>query len=211
MISPAEFIPIAEDCGIIRDIGAWVLHQACTQAMAWLASGLRPTTMAVNVSAVEFRDDKFLSRVFDTLEKTGMHPGSLDLELTEGVLMNRAELTAPILQALRNRGVQVSVDDFGTGYSSLSYLQKFPLDALKIDQSFVREINLSGGNTAIVTAIIAMARNLGLRVVAEGVETGEQLAFLQSHQCDEAQGYYLGRPMPPEEFAKLLGRVFKRT
>ena len=161
--------------------------------------------MAVNVSAVEFRDDKFLSRVFDTLEKTGMLPGSLDLELTEGVLMNRAELTAPILQALRNRGVQVSVDDFGTGYSSLSYLQKFPLDALKIDQSFVREINLpSGGNTAIVTAIIAMARNLGLRVVAEGVETGEQLAFLQSHQCEEAQGYYLGRPMPPEEFARLL-------
>jgi EAL domain-containing protein (putative c-di-GMP-specific phosphodiesterase class I) len=207
MISPAQFIPIAEDCGIIRDIGAWVLRQACMQARAWAASGMGATTMAVNVSAVEFRDENFLTSVFNILENTGMNPGSLDLELTEGVLMDRAETTAPILQALRDRGVQVSVDDFGTGYSSLSYLQKFPLDALKIDQSFVRQINLPGANPAIVTAIIAMARNLGLRVVAEGVETPDQLAFLKSHRCDEAQGYYLGRPMLPDEFAKLLAAL----
>ena len=153
--------------------------------------------MAVNVSAMEFRDENFLEGVFAILSETGLDPRSLELELTESVLMKRAESTASILQTLRERGVQVAVDDFGTGYSSLSYLRKFPVDALKIDQSFVRQISTAGDDTTIVTAVIGMARSLKLRVVAEGVETLEELAFLRAHQCDEAQGYYFSRPVPP--------------
>ena len=145
-------------------------------------------TMAVNVSAMEFRDENFLEGVFAILGETGLDPRSLELELTESVLMKRAESAASILQALRERGVQVAVDDFGTGYSSLSYLRKFPIDALKIDQSFVRQITTAGDDTTIVTAVISMGRSLKLRVVAEGVETLEELAFLRAHQCDEAQG-----------------------
>ena len=142
--------------------------------------------------------------LFAILSETGLDPRSLELELTESVLMKHAESTASILKALRERGVQVAIDDFGTGYSSLSYLRKFPVDALKIDQSFVRQISAAGDDTTIVTAVIGMARSLKLRVVAEGVETAEELAFLQAHQCDEAQGYYFSRPVPPEQFARLL-------
>jgi EAL domain-containing protein (putative c-di-GMP-specific phosphodiesterase class I) len=133
-----------------------------------------------------------------------LDPGALELELTEGVLMKHAESTESVLKKLRARGIRVAVDDFGTGYSSLSYLRKFSIDALKIDQSFVRQITTAPEQTTIVTAIISMGRNLNLRVVAEGVETPEEMAFLQAHQCDEAQGYYFSRPVPPEQFAKLL-------
>ena len=140
-ISPAQFIPVAEDCGLILPIGTWVLREACEQARAWVDAGLPATTMAVNVSAMEFRDENFLEGLFAILGETGLDPRSLELELTESVLMKRAESTASILQTLRERGVQVAVDDFGTGYSSLSYLRKFPVDALKIDQSFVRQIS----------------------------------------------------------------------
>jgi len=142
--------------------------------------------------------------VFAILKDTGLDPRFLELELTESVLMKHAESTASILKALRAGGVQLAVDDFGTGYSSLSYLRKFPIDALKIDQSFVRQITTTPDETTIVTAIISMGRSLKLRVVAEGVETQEELAFLQAHQCDEAQGYYFGRPVLPRQFAKLL-------
>jgi len=203
-VSPAQFIPVAEDCGLIVPIGNWVLREACKQARAWLDAGLSLGTMAVNISAMEFRHENFLESVFAILGETGLDPKSLELELTESVLMKRAESAAAVLQTLKARGVQVAVDDFGTGYSSLSYLRKFPIDALKIDQSFVREITIVPDDTSIVTAIISMARSLKLRVVAEGVEKLEELEFLQAHQCEEAQGYYFSRPVLPEQFAKLL-------
>jgi EAL domain-containing protein (putative c-di-GMP-specific phosphodiesterase class I) len=203
-VSPAQFIPVAEDSGLILPIGNWVLREACQQARAWADAGLPAATMAVNVSAIEFRGETFLQGVFAVLSETGMDPRSLELELTESVLMTRAESTASILQALREKGIKVAVDDFGTGYSSLSYLRKFPVDALKIDQSFVRQISTAGDDTVIVTAVIGMARSLKLRVVAEGVETLEELEFLRAHHCDEAQGFYFSRPLPPKHFAELL-------
>jgi diguanylate cyclase (GGDEF)-like protein/PAS domain S-box-containing protein len=203
-VSPAQFIPIAEDCGLILPIGNWVLREACKQAQAWRHAGLPLATIAVNISAIEFRDERFLDGVFAVLKETGLDPRSLELELTESVLMKRVDSTGSILKTLRASGVQVAVDDFGTGYSSLSYLRKFPIDALKIDQSFVRQITTAPDETTIVTAVISMGRSLKLRVVAEGVETQEELAFLQAHQCDEAQGYFFSRPLPPEQFAKLL-------
>jgi EAL domain-containing protein (putative c-di-GMP-specific phosphodiesterase class I) len=185
-------------------IGRWVLSCACEQAQAWVDAGLRVTTMAVNVSAVEFRDDEFLKNLFTILTDSDLDPRFLEIELTESVLMRRVESTAAILQALRKRGVQVAIDDFGTGYSSLSYLRKFPIDALKIDQSFVRQIVGGEDDAAIVTAVISMAKSLKLRVVAEGVETLQELEFPQAHQCEEAQGYYFSRPVPAQQFAKLL-------
>ncbi len=205
-ISPATFIPIAEECGLIVPIGRWVMRHACQQAQAWVDAGLLPITMAVNVSALEFRDDDFLQELFKVLEQTRLDPKALELELTESAVMKRVARTADILQTLRKSGVHVSIDDFGTGYSSLSYLRKFPIDSLKIDQSFVAQIGGSGGDdAAIVTAVISMARSLKLKVVAEGVETLEQLDFLHAHRCDEAQGYYFSRPVPAEKFAQLLG------
>jgi diguanylate cyclase (GGDEF)-like protein/PAS domain S-box-containing protein len=203
-ISPAQFIPIAEDSGLILPIGAWVAREACLQAQAWVQSGLPSGTMAINVSAVEFRNENFLEGLFAILAETGLDPRLLELEVTESVLMKNAELAASILQALREKGVRVAIDDFGTGYSSLSYLRKFPLDALKIDQSFIRQIAESPDETTIVTAIINMGQSLRLRVIAEGVETAEDLAFLRRHDCDEAQGYYFSRPVPAEQFAALL-------
>ena len=203
-VAPLEFIAIAEDCGLILPIGAWVLREACRQTQAWLRAGLPAVPVAVNASAMEFRAENFLQGVFRALADTGLDPGLLELELTESVLMKRPESAAAILQSLRKRGVRVAIDDFGTGYSSLSYLRKFPVDALKIDQSFVRQISAAGDDRSIVTAVIALARSLKLRVVAEGVETLDELRFLQAHQCEEAQGYYFSRPVPPEQFAKLL-------
>jgi diguanylate cyclase (GGDEF)-like protein/PAS domain S-box-containing protein len=205
LVCPALFIPIAEDCGLILRIGNWVLREACKQAQAWLNAGLPLATMAVNISAMEFRNDNFLEGIFSILRETGLDPRSLELELTESVLMKRAEFAVSILETLRESGVQLAVDDFGTGYSSLSYLRKFPIDALKIDQSFVRQITTTPDETTIVTAIINMGRSLHLRVIAEGVETEEELEFLRAHQCAEAQGYYFSRPVTAEHFAKLLG------
>jgi diguanylate cyclase (GGDEF)-like protein/PAS domain S-box-containing protein len=202
-VSPAQFIPIAEASGLVLPISAWVLREACEQAQSWLDAGLPTITMAVNVSAMEFRSDNFLEGLFAILDQTALDPRSLELELTEGILMKRVDATASILRALRQKGIRVAIDDFGTGYSSLSDLRKFPLDTLKIDQSFVRQIG-AGDDTTIVTAVIGMARNLNLRVVAEGVETLEQAEFLSDHQCDEAQGYFFGKPVPPKEFATLL-------
>jgi diguanylate cyclase (GGDEF)-like protein/PAS domain S-box-containing protein len=203
-ISPTRFIPVAEDCGLILQIGNWVLHEACKQARAWVDAGLPLGTMAVNISAMQLRDENFVESVFAILKDTGLNPSSLELELTESVLMKHAESAASILKALRARGVQLAVDDFGTGYSSLSYLRKFPIDTLKIDQSFVGQITTVPDETIIVSAVIGMGRSLKLRVIAEGVETQEQLAFLQAQQCDEAQGYLFSRPVLPQQFAKLL-------
>jgi diguanylate cyclase (GGDEF)-like protein/PAS domain S-box-containing protein len=204
LVPPVDFIPVAEDCGLILPIGAWVLREACGQARAWKDAGVPVTSMAVNVSAMEFRHEKFLDGLFAILAETGFDPGSLELELTESVLMKHAASTATTLQALRKSGIRVAVDDFGTGYSSLNYLRKFPVDAIKIDQSFVRQITTSGDDTTIVKAIIGMARGLKLRVIAEGVETLGELAFLRAYRCDEAQGFYFSRPVLPERFAALL-------
>jgi EAL domain-containing protein (putative c-di-GMP-specific phosphodiesterase class I) len=203
-VSPAQFIPVAEDCGLILPIGNWVLREACRQARSWIDSGLPLRTIAVNISAMEFRNESFLQGVFSILEETGLDPRALELELTESVLMKRAESAEAILKALRARGVQLAVDDFGTGYSSLSYLRRFQVDSLKIDQSFVRQITTAPDETSIVTAVISMGRSLKLRVIAEGVETEEELAFLRARECDEAQGYYFSRPVPALQFAELL-------
>jgi len=211
LVSPAQFIPIAEACGLILPIGNWVLREACQQARAWVDAGLPLVTMAVNISAIQLRDENFLEGIFAILQDTGLDPRFLELELTESVLMKRAESSESILKALRAREVRVAVDDFGTGYSSLSYLRKFSIDALKVDQSFVRQITTTPDETTIVAAVISMARSLKLRVVAEGVETREELAFLQAHQCDEAQGYYFGRPVLPEQFAALLTTGISKT
>jgi diguanylate cyclase (GGDEF)-like protein/PAS domain S-box-containing protein len=204
IISPAQFIPVAEDCGLIVPIGRWVLYQACEQAHEWQAVGLPAITMAVNVSAVEFQDEAFLPGLLHILEKSRLDPRLLELELTESALMKRVESTASILRTLKESGLRIAVDDFGTGYSSLSYLRKFPIDSLKIDQSFVRQIGKGVDDAAIVTAVISMARSLKLRVVAEGVETFKELEFLKAHECDEAQGYYFSRPVPAPLFVNLL-------
>ncbi len=204
-ISPAEFIPVAEDCGLIVPIGSWVLREACEQTRTWLDAGLSLGSIAVNASSLQFQQEDFAEVVFATAEEAGLDLRFLELELTESVLMKLTSSTIPTLDALRARGVRLALDDFGTHYSSLSYLRKFPLDALKIDQTFVRQITTVPPETAIVIAVIAMGRSLNLRVVAEGVETLEELDFLRSHDCDEAQGYYFSRPVPAEQFAKLLG------
>jgi len=204
LVPPAQFVPIAEDCGLILPIGRWVLREACRQAREWQAAGLPFQRISVNVSAAEFRDKAFVERVATVLAETGLDPGHLDLELTEGVLMADAESTGAILHALKAIGVQLAVDDFGTGYSSLSYLRQFPIDVLKIDQSFVRQITADPDDSTIVTAIIDMGKNLKQRVIAEGIETQEQLAFLQARHCAEGQGYLFSRPLPAAEFADLL-------
>jgi diguanylate cyclase (GGDEF)-like protein/PAS domain S-box-containing protein len=203
-ISPAEFIPVAEDSGLILAIDRWVLREACRQTRTWMDAGLPSITIAVNVSAIEFRSDKFLEGIFAILNDTQLDPKFLELELTESVLMKRPAATEAILQTLRARGVQLAVDDFGTGYSSLDYLRKFSMDVLKIDQSFVRQITTAPDETSIITAMISMGRSLNLKIVAEGVESEKELAFLQARQCDEAQGFYFSRPVPADQFARLL-------
>jgi len=203
-VPPAQFIPVAEDSGLILPIGSWVLREACRQARDWLDQGLPLARIAVNISAMEFRAEGFLEGVLGILRETRLDAPYLELELTEGVLMKRVDSTESILKALRAVGVRVAVDDFGTGYSSLSYLQKFSIDALKIDQSFVRRITTAPNETTIVTAIISMGRSLNLTVVAEGVETRQERDFLQAHYCHEAQGYFFSRPLAAEEFASQL-------
>jgi diguanylate cyclase (GGDEF)-like protein len=212
LVWPAQFVSIAEDCGLILPIGKWVLREACRQTAAWLHAGLDLAQIAVNVSAVEFHSKDFLAGVRAILDDTGLDPRRLELELTESVLMQDTDTTMAILHALKELGVQIAVDDFGTGYSSLSYLRLFPIDTLKIDQSFVQDIDGRSGE-AIVSAVIAMGMSLKQRVVAEGIETREQLAFLQSHHCAEGQGFYFSRPVVAEKLAALLatGRQVRST
>jgi EAL domain-containing protein (putative c-di-GMP-specific phosphodiesterase class I) len=203
-IPPAQFIRVAEDCGLIIPIGHWALREACRQARAWLDEGLPLGTVSVNVSTMEFRHAGFVDGVMAALRDVCLDPWRLELELTESVLMKHAESAESILKALRANAIQLAVDDFGTGYSSLNYLRKFQVDSLKIDQSFVRQIASAPEESTVVTAVIGMGRSLKLRVVAEGVETRKEMAFLQAHECDEAQGYYFSRPVPPPQFARLL-------
>jgi len=203
-IPPGQFIPIAEESGLILPIGAWVFGEACTQARAWADAGMLAKTIAVNVSGVQFQSGNFLDGLFAALSDFGLDPGFLELDVTESVLMNHPERTAFVLKALRDKGVQVSVDNFGTGNSSLSSMQKLPLNALKIDRSFVRQITTVPGGTAAVGEFIDMGRSLNLRVIAEGVETAEDLEFLWEHDCDEAQGNFFSRPVPPDQLTKLF-------
>ena len=204
LVLPAQFVPIAEDCGLIVQIGRWVLREACRQARAWQNAGLPPLPIAVNVSAVEFRDKGFVEGVRAILLETGLAARYLELEVTEGVLMEDAESTDAVLQELKTMGVHLAVDDFGTGYSSLSYLRQFPIDVLKIDQSFVRQITTDLDDSSIVSAIIHMGKSLKHLVVAEGIETQEQRAYLQTQRCTEGQGYLFSRPLGAVQFAHLL-------
>jgi diguanylate cyclase (GGDEF)-like protein/PAS domain S-box-containing protein len=204
LVGPMQFISVAEDCGLMLPIGKWVLRESCRQAKAWQDSGLPLIEMAVNVSSVEFRNDEFLEGISTVLLETGLEPRYLELELTESVLMQHAEFSVPVLQKLKAMGLRLAIDDFGTGYSSLSYLRQFPIDTLKVDQSFIHEIHADTDEATIISAVINMGCRMKHRVIAEGVETAEQLAFLRAHGCDEGQGYYFARPMPAEETAKLL-------
>ena len=204
LISPLQFVPIAEETGLIVPIGQWVLLQACRQARAWMDAGLPPVRMAVNVSAAEFMAKDFLSGVRAALISTGVDPHNLELELTETVLMRDAESAVRILHALKAIGVQLAVDDFGIGYSSFSYLQRFPLDALKIDRTFINEISAAGEGATILSAMIDIGLSLKHRVIAEGVETAEQLHFLQKKGCSEGQGYFFCHPIIAEKFAEFL-------
>ncbi|HEX5337258.1 MAG TPA: EAL domain-containing protein [Gallionella sp.] len=204
VVLPERFVPIAEDCGLIVPIGRWVLREACAQARRWEDAGLKPASIAVNISALEFRREDFVEGVRAILRETGLAPRCLQLEITESVLMHNAESSTAILQQLKDLGVQLAVDDFGTGYSSLSYLHLFPIDVLKIDGSFVHDIDSINGNGIIVSAVIAMGTSLKQRVIAEGVEKQGQLAFLKAQHCEEGQGYFFSRPLVAEEFAALL-------
>jgi predicted signal transduction protein with EAL and GGDEF domain len=204
LIAPLQFISVAEDCGLMLPIGKWALRESCRQAQAWKDAGLRAIGMAVNVSSVELRSDDFLEGVRTILEDTRLEPGHLELELTESILMQHPEFTGPVLHKLKDMGVRLAIDDFGTGYSSLSYLRQFPIDTLKVDQSFVHEIDSDPNDATIVSAVINLGRSLKHRVIAEGVETTGQLAFLQALGCDEGQGYYFSRAVCAPEFAKLL-------
>ncbi len=204
LILPEQFVPIAEECGLIVPVGRWVLREACRQVKAWLDAGLSAVPVSVNISAVEFRQKGFLEGVALILKETGLAPRYLELELTESVLMHDAEASASVLKALKVVGVQLAIDDFGTGYSSLSYLKRFPIDTLKIDQSFVRDLATDSDDATIVSAVIGMGRNLKQRVIAEGVETQEQLAFLKTQQCAEGQGFHFSHPLSAVDFEGLL-------
>jgi diguanylate cyclase (GGDEF)-like protein/PAS domain S-box-containing protein len=206
LVPPGQFIGIAEECGLIVPIGRWVLREACRQARAWQDAGLPIIRFAINISPVELRAANFVSNVLDTLKDTGLEASQLEFELTETFLMQEANSTVVVLRALKDIGVHLALDDFGTGYSSLSYVQRFPIDTLKIDQSFVQDIATDGDSATIVKAVISMGNSLHMRVVAEGIETREQLDFLKRYGCPVGQGFYFSRPVPALEFGKLLER-----
>jgi len=208
LVPPARFIPVLEDTGDIVEVGRWIMRTACRQNRAWQESGIVPLRVAINLSARQFSRGGLVGTVADALEESGLDPSCLELEITESLLMEDLNASLQILGELQNTagGLRVSIDDFGTGYSSLSYLKSFPIDLLKIDQSFVRDIPGNPDDAAITTAIIRLAHSLRLGVIAEGVETREQAAFLRGRGCNEAQGYYFSRPLPADEFAELMRR-----
>jgi diguanylate cyclase (GGDEF)-like protein len=204
LVQPADFVPIAEDTGLVVQIGRWARHQACLQARAWQDAGFPSVPISVNVSAVEFRHIAFISGLQATLAETGLDAQYLVLELTEGVLMEDVESTISLLQQLKALGIHLAVDDFGTGFSSLSYLRRFPIDVLKIDRSFVKEIDRADTDSAILAAIVNMGNSLKYRVIAEGVEMREQREYLLTQHCAEGQGFLFSRPVPAMQFSDLL-------
>ena len=203
-VSPADFIPVAEDSGLIVPLTQWVLRQACEQAQAWRGMGLPPLCMSVNVSPIDFRQRDFVDNLAAILKQSGLPPARLELEITESVLMQNVDETVDILQKIKAMGVRLALYDFGTGYSSLSYLRRFPIDVLKIDQSFVRGLNVNSQDAQLISAIIGMGKSLELNIIAEGVETVEQLNFLKTQQCEEGQGFLFSKAVPPKDFAQML-------
>ncbi|MBX9937362.1 MAG: EAL domain-containing protein, partial [Burkholderiaceae bacterium] len=203
-ISPARFIPVAESSGLIGPLGEWVLRQVCQQGQRWLDAGLPAITLAVNVSPRQFQLTDLVASTRTALAETGFPASQLELEITESALAERFEEVLKVLEGLQGLGLHLAVDDFGTGYSSLAHLKRFPIDVLKIDQSFIRDIPHHCDDMAISAAIIAMGHSMALKVLAEGVETQEQLAFLVERGCDSYQGYLLSRPLPAADFALLL-------
>jgi diguanylate cyclase (GGDEF)-like protein/PAS domain S-box-containing protein len=206
LVLPAEFIPVAEETGLIVPLGEWVLRTACVQNKAWQQDGLPPVRVAVNLSARQFQQRGLTDTVAQVLRETGLSPRLLQLEITEGIAVQDVDFTIATLRRLRAMGIQIAIDDFGTGYSSLSYLKRFPIDAVKIDRSFVRDLTVNPNDAAIATTIITMAHNLKLSVIAEGVETEEQLAFLDQQQCDEMQGFLFSKPKPAQELKNILAQ-----
>jgi EAL domain-containing protein (putative c-di-GMP-specific phosphodiesterase class I) len=204
LLAPKQFITIAEACGLIVPIGRWVMREACRQARAWQEQGFTPIPISVNVSALEFRSKGFLVGVATVLNETGLAAEYLEVEVTESILMDDTEATTAVLRALKEMGVRIAIDDFGTGYSSLSYLSRFPIDTLKIDRVFVSGIEQAGHDAAIIKAVIGLGRSLNQRVVAEGVETEQQVALLRRYLCVEGQGFYFSRPVVASQFADLL-------
>jgi EAL domain-containing protein (putative c-di-GMP-specific phosphodiesterase class I) len=204
LVLPGRFISIAENNSLIVPIGEWVLRTACAQARKWQDDGLTAVPVAVNVSAAQFRQEGFTGLIRRVLNETGLSPQYLELELTESLLLSNEDVVFETLRDLKGLGLQLTIDDFGTGYSSLSYLKHLPVDKLKIDRSFIREIAMDSDDAAITTAIISMAKSLHLKVIAEGVETEAQMSFLRGHQCDEIQGYYFSKPVPADEAASIL-------
>jgi EAL domain-containing protein (putative c-di-GMP-specific phosphodiesterase class I) len=204
LILPAGFIALAEETGLIVPIGKWVLETACARNQSWRDLGLPPLCVAVNLSARQFIHENLLRYVARALDESGLAPAALELEITESMVMYDPERAVKLLTQLKDMGIRLSLDDFGTGYSSLSCLKRFPLDSVKIDGSFIRDVPEDADDCAITRAIIAMAHSLRLRVTAEGVETGEQLRLLREWGCDEVQGYYFSKPLPEDEVLQLL-------
>ncbi len=204
LVSPGQFIPLAEETGLIVPIGRWVLEEACAQNMAWQRRGLRPVTMAVNLSPRQFADANLLHDVDEALLASGMSPVLLQLEVTESMVMRNVSRAIKVLDAIQSRGIRLAIDDFGTGYSSMSLMKQFPIDTIKIDRSFVRDLPNDSEDQAIAQAIISMGKALGMTVIAEGVETMEQQTFLRNHACDEMQGFLFSKPLPPRQMADML-------
>jgi EAL domain-containing protein (putative c-di-GMP-specific phosphodiesterase class I) len=204
LVSPAEFIPLAEECGLIGAIGEWVIREACRQARAWQEEGVPALRISVNLSASQFREAGLVASIRRALDDVGLPARHLEVELTESAVMSDPEQSVAILEQLSAMGVLVSVDDFGTGYSSMSYLQRFPIDKLKIDRTFINEVTSSSDDASIVSAIVSLGHTLKLKVIAEGVETPEQLEFLQMLGCDQYQGYHYSAAMPANELGELF-------
>jgi EAL domain-containing protein (putative c-di-GMP-specific phosphodiesterase class I) len=207
LVPPDRFIPIAENSGLILAIGEWVVRTACVQAKEWRSRGLGVAPVSVNVSALQFRQEGFCALIRRALRESGLPPEYLELELTESVLFSSADVMQTVLQELKAMGVALAIDDFGTGYSSLNYLKQFRVGKLKIDRSFIRDVVTDSDDATITKAIITMGRSMAMKVVAEGVETEAQLAFLREQGCDEIQGYYVSPPIGSGEMAALLGTV----